>query len=155
MLSQAMVVCAPGWLISSALGKAAAHEKRPAARGFVGKPAADHEILGHRQLGEDSGVLRRITDAAPGALMRREFGDVLAAEANPTGAHRQEAGDTLDDGGASGAIASDQRNHLGVADLKRHAAQDVRRPAKGVYSFNLEQHVLVLRLPRAERAFRL
>src|SRR4029077_4420689 len=114
-----------------------------AARGLVGEPAADHEVFGHRQLREDAGILGRIADAALGALVRRELGDVLSAEANLTRAHREEARDALDDGGAPGAVAPDQRHDLPVADAQRHAAQDVRGPAKGIDGLDLEQHSLV------------
>src|SRR5262249_13006037 len=116
-----------------------------AARGLVGEPAADHEVLGHRQLRKDAGVLGRIADAASGPLVRREFVSVLCAEANLTRAHREEAGDALDDGGAPGAVAPDQRDDFIVVDAQRYAAQDVRGPAKGIYGLDLEQHLLVLR----------
>src|SRR5262249_9423503 len=124
-----------------------------ATRGFVGEPAADHEVLAHGQLGKDAGILRRIADAALGPLVRWQPGDVLAAEANPTGAHRQQARDAFDDGRAAGAGATDQRDDLTVADLERHAAQDVRGSAKGIYSLDFKQHALVLRRlkPRAAR----
>src|SRR5262249_30065032 len=90
---------------------------------------------------------------ALGALVRREFGDVLSAEANLTRAHREEARDALDDGGAPGAVAPDQRDDLSVVDAQRYAAQDVRGSATGIYGLDLEQHLLVLRdlMPTAAR----
>src|SRR5262249_38729158 len=118
---------------------------RGAARGLVGEPAADHEVFGHRQLRKDAGILGRIADAALGALVRREVGGVLSAEANLTRTQWEEAGDALDDGGAPGAVAPDQRDDLTVVDAQRYAAQDVRRSAKGIYGLDLEQHLLVLR----------
>ena len=45
--------------------------------------------------------------AAFGAPMRGEAGDVLPAKTDFARAHRQQAGNALDDGGASGAVASD------------------------------------------------
>src|SRR5262249_15226041 len=84
-------------------------------------------------------------DAALGGVVRREFGDVLSAEANLTRAHREETGDALDDGGAPGAVAPDQRDDFIVVDAQRYAAQDVRGPAKDIYGLDLEQHLLVLR----------
>src|SRR5262249_57341477 len=94
---------------------------RGAARGLVGEPAADHEVFGHRQLRKYAGILGRIADAALGALVRREFGDVLSAEANLTRTHREEASDALDDGGAPGAVAPDQPYRLTVGDAHRYS----------------------------------
>src|SRR5262249_55731181 len=104
-----------------------------AARGLIGEPAAEHKVLGHRQLRKYAAIHGRIPDAALGALVRREFGDVLSAEANVTRAHREKAGDALDNGGASSAVAPDQRDDFIVADAQRYAAQNVRWSAKGIY----------------------
>jgi hypothetical protein len=117
-----------------------------ATRGLAGQPVADHQVLGHRQLGKDAGILRRIADAAFGAPVRRHAGDVLAVEANFTGPHGEQTHDALDDGGAPGAVAADQGDDLAVVDRQRYAVQNVRGTAEGVDGIDLEQHLVFLRL---------
>src|SRR5262249_21018460 len=52
----------------------------------------------------------------------------------------KQAGDALDDGGAAGAVAPDQRYDLVGTDVDRHAVQDVGGTAIGVDVLDLEQH---------------
>src|SRR5262249_35470176 len=59
---------------------------------------------------------------------------------------------TLDDGGAAGAVASDQRYRLVLADIERDAAEDVRRAAEGINIVDFEQHALPSRLCRQRGA---
>src|SRR5262249_48178390 len=82
--------------------------------------------------------------------MRREPGDLPAAEPDMSGTDRKKTNDALDDGGAAGAVASHQRHHLVVAYIERYAAQDMRRAAKGVDVFDFQQHALYLRLSGRE-----
>src|SRR5262249_1166117 len=84
-----------------------------------------------------------VADAALRPLVRRQAGDVVAPEADAAGAHRQEAGDALDDRGAPGAVASDQRHDLVLADGERHPAQDVGGTAEGIDIDDFEQHAFV------------
>src|SRR5436309_6317276 len=58
------------------------------------------------------------------------------------GAHRQQAGDALDNRGATGAVAPYQRHDLVGVDRDRHAAQDMGGAAEGVDVVDFEQHRL-------------
>ncbi len=56
--------------------------------------------------------------------MRRQPGDVLAAETDRAGARNQHAGDRPQRGRFAGAVGADQRDDLAFVDLERDAAAD-------------------------------
>src|SRR5262249_39584809 len=104
---------------------------RTSRRG-LSHPAADLEILLHRQIGEQSGVLRRIADAEPRSLMGRQSADVAALEGDLAGTHREQPDDAGDGGGLAGAIAPHQAHRFRVAHSKRNLAEDLSRASVGV-----------------------
>jgi len=104
----------------------------------VTEPAADHQVLADGQVGEHPAILGRVADAAPGALVRRQPIEALAAEHDLAGPHRQEAHDALDGCRLAGAVAADEADDLVGADAERQPVQNVCRTAVGVDRLDLE-----------------
>ena len=94
--------------------------------------AADLEIFLHRQVGEDTALLRHVAEPAAHDRMRRLARNVPALEHDPARALRDQADDGAERGRLAGAVAPEQRDHLAVADLQRDIEQDMRRAVKTV-----------------------
>src|SRR5258708_7016082 len=54
--------------------------------------------------------------------MRRQFGDILAIEADRAGGRREKSGDQVEEGGLAGAVRPDDRAHLALRDIQRYIA---------------------------------
>ena len=69
-------------------------------------PQDASRIPGGSSSGSAAAVGLKLADAALGTPMRRQGCDVFFSEPDPAGANREQAGDALDDGGASCSVAS-------------------------------------------------
>ena len=103
--------------------------------------AADIEILGDGEGGENAAVFRHEADAAPRDLERTQPRNIFTAEAHRPAAPRQQRHQRLQGGGLAGAVAAHQRDHFAAADLKREVEQDARRAVPGVEAFDLQHGV--------------
>src|SRR5207253_9251306 len=95
-------------------------------------------VLVARQIGKDAGVLGRVADAEPRALVRGQRGDVAAAEADPPRARRQEPDDGVDRGGVPRAVAPHETHRLAFAHGERDAAEELRWAAMRVDTLDVE-----------------
>ena len=106
--------------------------------GLLRQPAADLEVLRHRQVGEQPAVLGRVPDAQPRPPVRRQRADFLALESDLARAQRQEPDDAVDGGGLAGAVAAHQHHRFLLAHRQRNLAQDLRPPAERVDGLDLK-----------------
>src|SRR5207253_10529723 len=109
----------------------------PVAR-RAGEPMTDLEVLGDREVGEDPRVLGGVADALPRALVGGEAGHVPPAEDDPSRPNREQAHDAVDRRRLARAVTADQADRLALAHAEGDPAQDLRRPAGGVDSVELE-----------------
>jgi hypothetical protein len=86
---------------------------------------AQHQVLAHRELGNDLPPLGHIADATPGPLVRRHGGQLPILQLHRSRALPQQPDDGLEQGGLAHAIAPDQTHHLARAHAHVDVAQDV------------------------------
>jgi hypothetical protein len=102
--------------------------------------AADFEILFHRQISEDTPLLRHVTKPIPHDLMRGTCRDILAFEHDPPRPLRDEPDDRAERRRLAGAIAAEQRHDFPLADLEPDVEQDMRRAVMTVEILYCELH---------------
>src|SRR5205085_6524742 len=107
---------------------------------LLGALLPQHEVLVHRELGEDVAVLRHVADAQVGDLVGLAAGDVLALPAHLAAAFHH-AHDGLGGGGAAGAVASQQGDDLALAHVELDAVQDMALAVPGVQVVRAQDHL--------------
>ena len=93
---------------------------------------AGAQVLHHSEQLEDAPVLRHVTDAEAGELVRRHACDGLALEQDFALARIDQPHDGLERGALADAVAAQQPDHLAGTDLQRDAVQDVALAVEGV-----------------------
>src|SRR5262249_4383490 len=92
----------------------------------------DHQIFPHRQAFEDAAALRHQRDTPCCNHFWRFAADWLAANRDLAAPRRQEAHGHIHAGRFSGAVAPEQTEHAGLAELERNIAQNVAVAIEGV-----------------------
>src|SRR3954454_12313374 len=100
--------------------------------------AADVEIFQHGEIGKDAPVLRHEAEAPSRDLERLELRDILAEEADGSGALGDQPHQRLERRRLAGAVAAHERDHLAVADVKRRLEQDLRGAIPRLEACDLE-----------------
>jgi hypothetical protein len=108
----------------------------------VGPVAHTHaQVVGHAERGEDPAALGHHSDPLAGDAVRRQAGDVIAAEAHAAAVDIGEAEDGPQQRRLPHAIPADERNDLTLGDVGRDAVQDLAVAAAGAHVLDLEHHV--------------
>ena len=94
--------------------------------------AADLEVLGHREVGEDAAFLRHPTEAGLGDAVGLPAGDVLVRQADAAGGGADQADQGLHQRGLAGAVAAEQGEDLAGGDRQGDAVQDAGGAVAGV-----------------------
>src|SRR6185437_8354096 len=102
--------------------------------------AAHFEVLLDAHAREDLPPLRDLADAELADAVRREAGDVLPGEANPSARRPVHPGDGADERGLAGAVRADDGDDLAVGDGKRNTVERLRVAVEEVEPFDLEHH---------------
>src|SRR5690606_23334199 len=102
-------------------------------------PAADVEVLEHRELGEDATVLGHVAEPGTVDAERLQPVDALAGKHDLAAAAREQAHDRLHRRALARPVAAHQRDHLAVADLEVDAEQHLRAAVPRLQRANREQ----------------
>src|SRR6218665_2964425 len=78
------------------------------------------EVLPHRELAEDGGLLGQIAQAVEGAPVHGQGGEVLPVHVHPAGVGPHQAHDHVEARRLAGAIGAEQSHHLALGDVERH-----------------------------------
>ena len=71
-----------------------------------------HDVFFHGQAAEDAGFLWQIADAALGAAMHGQMGDIRLVDVDPTGVRFHQSDNHVEAGGLAGAIGAEQADDL-------------------------------------------
>jgi hypothetical protein len=110
---------------------------RPAAADLA-RLFAKHQILPHRQRGEDVARFRDVAETPARGLMRLQPGDLFALEQDRA-FRRHVAHQRLDRRRTADAVAPEQADDLACADAKRDAVQNMALAVIGVEIVDFEQ----------------
>lgn len=102
--------------------------------------AAHHQVLGNRQILEDTTPFRRNGDAIAHDVVRVLVGDVLAFKRDLAFARPGVSADRHQQRRLAGAVGPDQRHDFAFVDVHRHPVQRLNRAVVGVYVFQLKHH---------------
>jgi len=102
--------------------------------------AADFKVLVDRQVREDASLLRHVTETAAHDRMGGLSRDILVLEHDTAAALFNQADNGAKGRRLAGAIASEQRDNLALADLERDVEQDVRGTVITVEPLDRELH---------------
>ena len=102
------------------------------AHAAAGHRRRQHQVLLAGQAGEDAALLGAVADAQVGDAVRRQRDRLGAVDHDRAGAPADQAHDGLQRGGAAGAVAAQQRDHLAAVHREVDAVQDVRLAVPGV-----------------------
>jgi hypothetical protein len=79
------------------------------------------QVLLDRQLAEDRRLLRKVADAAAGALVQREHRNVLAAQAHAPLVGLDQPDHHVKGRGLAGAVGAEQSDHFAAINVDRDA----------------------------------
>jgi hypothetical protein len=82
--------------------------------------ASEHQVVEHREIVEQSDVLERPGEPEAGDLVRLLADDLVAEQLDPSDLGPVDARQTVQEGGLSGAVRSDDREQLPLTDVERH-----------------------------------
>ncbi len=82
------------------------------------------QVLFHRQLAEDAGLLRQIADAAARALVHRQVGDVLIVHQDAPGIGADQPDDHVERRGFPRAVRAQQAHHFALLHEHRDIVHD-------------------------------
>ena len=85
--------------------------------------AAEADVLGHRQRGDDAEFLGDIGDAGVKRLVRCPQPDLFAGDFDRAGVGALQAREDLDERALSGAVLAEKRHHLAALQREVHALQ--------------------------------
>ena len=94
--------------------------------------AADLQVLGHGQVGEDAAFLGHVAEAGAGDAVGFPAGDVGAGEVDAAGGGADDADQRLHGGALAGAVAAEQDQDLAGGEGEGDALQDVGAAVIGV-----------------------
>src|SRR5262249_56783675 len=98
--------------------------------------------------------LERSRHPEPGAAGGRQLGDVAPVEDDPPSIRLELAGQLSDQRGLAGAVGTDERMGLALADAERHVVGGEERTERLAQMLDLEQEFAHLAAPGLESAAR-
>ena len=104
-------------------------ERSRAAGARGAAKGSELEVLHDRERGEDAPALGDVGDPERGPVARSEGSEVPPSIGDAAGLGRDRAGDRLEQGRLAGAVRTDDRHELALADLERHVGE---RPESAV-----------------------
>jgi len=84
-----------------------------------------HDVVGDRQLAEDRGFLRQVTDAGTGPAMHRKVGHVVLVDQHATLIGIHQSDDHVEAGSLAGAVRAKQADDLPALDGQADVANDL------------------------------
>ena len=111
---------------------------------------ADHDVLGHGEIGEGLELLEGARDAAAGDAVGPQAGDLAAVEEDAAGVGRLEAGDQVEQRRLAGAVGADDAEDLALVDIEGDVGVGGEAAEALGHAFDVEQQAHV-RLPPRRR----
>src|ERR1700755_3385479 len=99
---------------------------------------AEPKVFGDRQMRKHLPAFGHQYQSRARDLMRREFTDVMAAEADTAGNRTQQTAERLHQSRFAGAVRAENRDGLAAADLKAYAIEHPERAVAGVQLTHFE-----------------
>jgi len=91
--------------------------------GAAAQLTAEEDVLEHRELGDEAGLLVHGADASLASLLGRESIDPLAQDRDLTGVGHLGSGPDLDEGRLAGAVLAHEGVDLAGEDLERNVVE--------------------------------
>ena len=99
--------------------------------------AAQLDVVEHRHAAKQRDVLKRAREANPGALVRRQLGDVGAFEQHAAARRFVEAGDRVEQAGLAGAVRPDDGGDLTALRCERNVVERANAAEAQLQRINL------------------